>query len=68
MILAGTEQLTRMPPERGTVESNQNQIRLSATGQQRGIIKPQPHAVLPIGNVNYGKIGDKPPTGGNQPM
>jgi len=43
-----------MPAKCGTVESNQNQIRLSATGQQCGIIKAQPHVVLPIGNMNYG--------------
>src|SRR5260370_25782903 len=65
MILAGTKQLTCMPAKRGTVERHQNQIRLSATSQQCGIIKPQPHAFLPIGNMDDGEIGDEPPTGRN---
>jgi hypothetical protein len=52
-----------MPWERRPVEGNDHEADLRTGDQQRGIVKPQPSAILPLCDVNDGKSPNQPPAG-----
>ena len=67
VVLTGTKHLPRVPGERRPVECDQYQTGLRARHQQCGVIETKPRPVLPVGNVDEGKLRDQPSAGG-EPM
>ena len=63
VVLTATEHLPRMPGKRRPIERNQHQSCLSARDQQCGVIETKPRPVLPVGNVDDGKLRDQPAAG-----
>ena len=63
VVLTGTKHLPRMPRKGRTVERDQHQSCLSARHQQCGVVETKPRPVLPVGNVDDGKLRDQPPAG-----
>jgi hypothetical protein len=63
VILTGSEDLPGVPRECRSVKGDEYEPGLGARDQQRGIIQAQPRSVLPVGNVNDGKLFDQAPAG-----
>jgi hypothetical protein len=63
VVLTRTEHLARMPGKRRPVERDQHQSCLSARHQQRGVIEAKPRRVLPVGDVDDGKLRDQSSAG-----
>ena len=63
VVLTGTEHLPRMPGKRRPVERNQHQSCLSARHQECGVIEAEPRPVLPVRDMDDGKLRDQPSAG-----